>query len=553
MRWQALPATLDNPGRGAAIRSAADVGRARRAASARPPLLVRRRVSIAIRTAACWSARATPPRGRSRAASRPRRLTDRLWSLRLDTGGAANRFMARYAGEWATDTAASARRARHRFSDRSGRTATNRYNSVLASWTSAPRGNFVNSLNGSVSTFLNETLPVTTAPQLTFPSIQDGASFRMPQETRQTRLQITDSATLVRGAHSLRFGGEVQRVDARIQARRLPAGPHRVRRGLRHVRSQRRRRDRRQRPAVRRHAAQRQARSGADPARRRQHAHRRLHSGRLGVSNRLQLNLGLRYEIDSEVNNQSRVDELNPIVLPFVTDERQRDLNNFGPRVGFAWNADRSRSRRSRRLRPLLRPHRAADPVARARARRPRAAHRGACRQRVLPRSGDRTVSALRSDARRIRSPASSCRAPAHRASTSSTRTCRTRSVHEFHLGVEQDIAGLRARADVHAQPGHPLPDRPHRRRGLQPRRRRTRSRREHRVERARRSTTRCCSRSIVRSASGYGFRVGYTLAKAFNYANDDQIPFLNGPIDPNDLAERMRADAERSSPSARR
>ena len=44
-------------------------------------------------------------------------LRDGLWSLRLDTGGAANRFTVRYAGEWADDTAASAGRARHRIGD----------------------------------------------------------------------------------------------------------------------------------------------------------------------------------------------------------------------------------------------------------------------------------------------------------------------------------------------------------------------------------------------------------------------------------------------------
>ena len=38
-------------------------------------------------------------------------------------------------------------------------------------------------------------------------------------------------------------------------------------------------------------------------------------------------------------------------------------------------------------------------------------------------------------------------------------------------------------------------------------------------------------------------------FAKAFNYANDDQIPFANGPIDPNEPAPRVRPDAERPAP----
>jgi len=57
---------------------------------------------------------------------------------------------------------------------------------------------------------------------------------------------------------------------------------------------------------------------------------------------RVSLNLGVRYEVDTDVNNMSRVDQLNPLVLPFVDGPRRRDMNNVAPRLGFNWSTSDS-------------------------------------------------------------------------------------------------------------------------------------------------------------------------------------------------------------------
>jgi hypothetical protein len=459
-------------------------------------------------------------------------LDDGLWSVRADGGGGANRVTLRYAGQRSTDTAASAvERAIGSATQR--QEASNKYHSVLGSWTTVGSPTFVNALQASVSTFHNLTIPVATLPQLTFPSLQDGASFRMPQDTKQTRFQVTDTASFVRGAHALRVGGELQRIDAefglgvfrqgRIElVQDFPVFDHT---------GDGRLDDNDLLFAV----TLRSGKPDQDlviPDADNVHIAGFIQDD-WTVSSRLQLSIGLRCELDTDVNNQSRVDELNPIVLPFVPAERQRDLNNFGPRLGFVW-APRDRltvrggygTYYDRIVLQIQSLERGLD-------------------GRALPievRAGnvfyvDPASGRLPPGAPTLASPFTGFILPGAGASGINIIDphLQNPTVHEFHLGFETTFYGLRARIDgLHNQGTNFLigrtvgevfnpvvggPDR------------------VVNIESSARTKYDALLLSLERPlARGVSFRLGYTLAKAFNFANDDQIPFLSGPIDPNDL-----------------
>jgi hypothetical protein len=460
-------------------------------------------------------------------------LRDRLWSLRLDTGGGAHRFMGRYAGEWATDTASSAgERAIGSLTQR--QEALNRYNSLLGTWTAAPSSTFVNAFSVSVSTFLNETLPVATAPQLTFPSLLDGASFRMPQETLQTRWQFANTSSLVRGSHNIRFGGELQRIDGEFRLGVFQQGRIELVQDF---------------PSFDHTGDGRiddndllfavTLRSGKpDQALILPDSDNTHVAGFVqddwAVSSRLQVNAGLRYELDTEVNNQSRVDELNPLVQTFVSGERTRDTNNLAPRLGFAWSAtDDGLLVRGgygiyydRIVLQIQSLERGLD-------------------GRALPievRAGnvfflDPNTGVLPPFAPTVSNPFTGFILPGAGASGINIIDSRLKNpmVHEFHVGVEQPLWGGRARADVlHNRGRHFLIGRTVGEvfnpvvGGLD---------RVVNIESSARTEYDALLVEMERGvAGGHRVRASYTLSRAMNYANDDQIPFLNGPIDPNDL-----------------
>src|ERR1044071_3301955 len=100
----------------------------------------------------------------------------------------------------------------------------NKSNVLVASYTRQISPIDMNSFNFSFSTFRNDTLPVTPGQQLTFPSIQDGASFRVPQQTKQRRFQFSDTYSMVRGNHTFYIGGEIQRVESDLDLKVFQQG-----------------------------------------------------------------------------------------------------------------------------------------------------------------------------------------------------------------------------------------------------------------------------------------------------------------------------------------
>ena len=413
--------------------------------------------------------------------------------------------------------------------------ARNRYQSFLTNWTRQLSARAVNSFSFSVNNFINRTRPVTPGPQLTFPSLQDGASFRVPQQTRQNRLQFSNTFSWARGAHLLRFGGEMQRVDSDFNLGVFQEGrielvqdfPDFDHNGdgvvddndllfvvtLRSATPDR--------PLV------------IPDADNNYFAFFVQDDWRVRPS--LTLNLGLRYELDTDVKNVSRTDELNPLILPFLGGKRTRDKNNFGPRVGFNWSTAGGRTsihggygiyydRVTLEIQSL---ERGLDGRALA----------------LEVRAGnvfflDMNTGMFPPFAPTISNPFTGFILPGAGAGGINIIDNRLQNpmVQQMNLGVQQEIArALVVRADyLHNFGTHfiigrrigtvfnPVVGGPDSVVNLE-------------------SSVKTKYDGLLlsvekRFSNRSQLRASYTLSKAFNYANDDQIPFASGPIDPNNL-----------------
>jgi hypothetical protein len=466
----------------------------------------------------------------------PAPLDDLLGSFRVDWRAAAGQDVTlRYSGQREDDIAASALdRAIGTASQR--QQSRNRLHALLGLWTSVVSPRAVNALSVSFSDFDNRISPVSPGVQLTFPSLLGGSSFRVPQGTTQARWQLSDALSLQRGAHQWKFGGQLQRVGARFDLGVFRDGRIEF---VEDFAAFDRNGDGRVNDDDLLFAVT--LRSGKPSQDLVIPDANNVHLAGYAQDDwratpRLSLNLGVRYEIDTDVNNISRVDQLNPLVAPFVNGPRRRDTNNVAPRLGFNWStADARTSVRGgygiyydRITLEIESLERGLD-------------------GRALPievRAGnlffvDPATGRVPPFAPSVSSPFSGFVLPGAGASGINIIDANLQNpmVQQVSMGVERQIGARQVvRLDVVHNHGtdfligrtvgtvnNPVVGGPDRVVNLE--------------SSAKTNYDALLIESERRLSGRLALRASYTLSKAMNYANDDQIPFGNGPLDPDDLA----------------
>jgi outer membrane receptor protein involved in Fe transport len=214
-------------------------------------------------------------------------------------------------------------------------TAVNHLQGLSADWVHIFTPAVVNRLSFADNNFINTTAPTSTAPQITYPDLDDGATYRVPQQTLQFRLQGDDILSWSHHNHTLSFGGEVQSIDADFNLGVFQQGNIQTVEDFPDF-------DRNQDGKVDDNDLLfAVALRSSTPTRpldlpNNDNYHFALFAqDDWKILKNLTFNLGLRWEMDSNLNNLSWYGQRNPIVQSFYQGTRHRDFNNWAPRAGF--------------------------------------------------------------------------------------------------------------------------------------------------------------------------------------------------------------------------
>ena len=216
--------------------------------------------------------------------------------------------------------------------------AENSIHSGVFGWTRILSNNLLNELRVAEIHFLNEIAAQDDSPELVFPSIAIGQNELVPQRTRSNRFQIKNDLTWTRGHHLLQIGGEFQRLDNDFLVDFVRNGAVLL---AEDFASEDRNGDGRiDDNDIQVILALRSNTAGVPFVPNLDNTFLATYvQDDWRIRDNLTLNLGLRYELDTQSNgaNERNLNE-RVVFYPDDPGTRDRDKNNVGPRLGFAWD-----------------------------------------------------------------------------------------------------------------------------------------------------------------------------------------------------------------------
>lgn len=217
--------------------------------------------------------------------------------------------------------------------------ADNVFNSFVVNHVHTFSPNLLNDFTFQENNYRNKlSNPGSATSELLFPSINVGNSFVVPGQIKQNRVQLRNNLSFLSGKHAFKFGGEYHRIDTTIGVDLFGQGNIFLAEDFASIdRNGDRVINDRDIPILFTFVGNTQEKNLLFD-----NDYSTVYfQDDWKIASNFTLNLGIRYELESDSTNKSHFKTLNPVLKPFLSGNRDRDKDNISPRIGFNWDPTR--------------------------------------------------------------------------------------------------------------------------------------------------------------------------------------------------------------------